>query len=34
MTNAPLKILLLSSEVSPFIKTGGIADVVSDLARA
>lgn len=34
MTDARLKILLLSSEVSPFIKTGGIADVVSDLARA
>src|SRR6476646_3065401 len=30
----PLKILLLASEVSPFVKTGGIADVVSDLARA
>lgn len=29
-----LKILLLSSEVSPFVKTGGIADVVSELARA
>lgn len=34
MANAPLKILLLASEVSPFIKTGGIADVVSELARA
>lgn len=34
MSNSPLKILLLASEVSPFIKTGGIADVVSDLARA
>ncbi len=31
---APLKILLLASEVSPFVKTGGIADVVSELARA
>ncbi len=30
----PLKILLLSSEVSPYVKTGGIADVVSELARA
>ncbi|MBI4671819.1 MAG: alpha-glucan family phosphorylase [Chloroflexi bacterium] len=29
-----LKILLLASEVSPFVKTGGIADVVSELARA
>jgi len=29
-----LKILILSSEVSPFVKTGGIADVVSELARA
>ncbi len=34
MPNPPLKILLLASEVSPFVKTGGIADVVSDLARA
>ncbi len=33
MTTA-LKILLLASEVSPFVKTGGIADVVSELARA
>lgn len=30
----PLKILLLASEVSPFVKTGGIADVVGELARA
>lgn len=30
----PLKILLLASEVTPFVKTGGIADVVSELARA
>lgn len=29
-----MKILLLASEVSPFVKTGGIADVVSELARA
>ena len=34
MSNPTLKILLLSSEVSPFVKTGGIADVVSELARA
>lgn len=34
MSNSPLKILLLASEVSPFIKTGGIADVVSELALA
>lgn len=34
MENAPLKILMLASEVSPFVKTGGIADVVSDLACA
>lgn len=34
MANTPLKILLLASELSPFIKTGGIADVVSELARA
>ncbi len=34
MPHKPLKILLLASEVSPFVKTGGIADVVSDLARA
>lgn len=32
--SASLKILLLASEVSPFVKTGGIADVVSELARA
>lgn len=29
-----LKILMLASEVTPFVKTGGIADVVSELARA
>lgn len=34
MPNPTLKILLLASEVSPFVKTGGIADVVSQLARA
>lgn len=34
MSNPTLKILLLASEVSPFVKTGGIADMVSELARA
>lgn len=34
MSDPTLKILLLASEVSPFVKTGGIADVVSELARA
>jgi starch synthase len=29
----PLKILLVSSEVAPFAKTGGLADVVAALAR-
>lgn len=29
----PLKILLVSSEVTPFAKTGGLADVVAALAR-
>ncbi len=29
-----LKILILASEISPFVKTGGIADVVAELARA
>jgi starch phosphorylase len=29
-----LQVLILASEVSPFVKTGGIADVVSELARA
>ncbi|HZQ05007.1 MAG TPA: alpha-glucan family phosphorylase [Anaerolineae bacterium] len=30
----PLKILIVASEASPYVKTGGIADVVSELARA
>ena len=34
MSDTPLKILMLASEVSPFVKTGGAADVVSELARA
>lgn len=34
MSNRPLKVLLLASEVSPFVKTGGIADVVGELASA
>lgn len=35
MADQPVyKVLLLASEVSPFVKTGGIADVVSELARA
>jgi starch synthase len=34
MASGALRILLLASEISPFVKTGGVADVVSDLARA
>ena len=34
MSNRPLRVLLLASEVSPFVKTGGIADVVGELASA
>src|SRR5437764_13524077 len=34
MANSILKVLILASEVSPFVKTGGIADVVSELARS
>ena len=30
----PLKIVLVSAEVAPFAKTGGLADVVASLARA
>ncbi len=31
---SPLKILILSSEIAPFAKTGGIADVVGELPKA
>ncbi|WP_428268725.1 glycogen synthase GlgA [Haliangium sp.] len=34
MATAPLKILFTASECVPFIKTGGLADVVAALARA
>ncbi|MEX1025411.1 MAG: glycogen synthase GlgA [Planctomycetota bacterium] len=33
-SSRPLKIALVSSEVAPFAKTGGLADVVAALARA
>jgi starch synthase len=33
-TNEPLKILLLSAEVVPFAKTGGLADVAGSLPKA
>ena len=29
-----LKVLMLSAEISPFVKTGGVADVVGELPRA
>ncbi len=32
--NRPLKILLLSAEISPYAKTGGVADVVGELPKA
>jgi starch synthase len=34
MTEGPLKVLLAASEVAPFAKTGGLADVSGALARA
>ena len=34
MTDAPLKILIAASEVAPFAKTGGLADVTGALAKA
>lgn len=32
--NRPLKILILSAEIAPFAKTGGVADVVGELPKA
>src|SRR5947207_15538708 len=34
MTDAPLKILLMSAEMVPFAKTGGLADVAGALPKA
>ena len=34
MNSTSLKILLVSAEVAPFVRTGGLADVVSELPRA
>ena len=34
MRNTPLKVLLVSSEVAPFAKTGGLGDVVGALPKA
>ncbi|MHB8919159.1 MAG: glycogen/starch synthase, partial [Desulfocucumaceae bacterium] len=34
MFDRPLKILLVSSEVVPFAKTGGLADVAGSLPKA
>jgi starch synthase len=34
VTESPLKILLVSAEISPFAKTGGLADMAGELPRA
>jgi len=34
LSNAPLKLFVVSAEIAPFARTGGLADVASELSRA